>query len=179
MTKILLEGSGWAARTGGIPTSGSWTPSPVGGTTAGSASGASVEGSFVKQDDGLVQIYGFVSWTSHSGSGQLVIEGLPYSAGSRKNPVLIGFLDGYDYDATKGQIVGYTNGTRLYFSQLDDNTSPADLALDTGVVTEFHFSVTFEAGTEKLYFPDRYWQESSDTATYGYYSAYYWPGTVA
>lgn len=59
---------------------GSWTPVITGTSTAGTATYASQLGSYVKIGR-LVHVNALIDWSAHTGTGNMIISGLPFSDG--------------------------------------------------------------------------------------------------
>lgn len=71
----------WQTAPGGTVSSGSITPLVKGATTAGTTTYTVQQGGWEKRSDSdIVNFWLRVDWSAASGTGQLLIDGLPYSA---------------------------------------------------------------------------------------------------
>lgn len=70
-----------------IALKGSWTPTVQGGTIAGTPAGSfAYDCTYTRSlDENLVFVRGYISWTGHTGTGNIQIGGLPYTSNSTAN----------------------------------------------------------------------------------------------
>lgn len=109
---------------------GTWTPTLVGSTSAGTATFVSgPTGTYTKIGN---QVTCYFSWniSAHTGTGALRVNGLPFTASS---PGGIGsVMDGhYTYSATRPRLVPYTVGAVLRFYGVGDNVGYSENVLDS------------------------------------------------
>lgn len=122
--------SSWVPGATSTPSSGVWTPTLVGATTAGVGTYVSQFGSYEKIGN-LVFVRMQLIWTAHTGTGQMYIDGLPF-AQSHSNMVFSIALASMTYTNTP-LAVGSTagGGTRIYFYTQSSGAGLAVLNMDT------------------------------------------------
>lgn len=91
---------------------GVWTPTIIGGTTAGVASGGSVFGRYTKTGRD-VHIEAFISWTGHTGTGNLRIGGMPFTGAASWGTVAAAYVSGLTFT---GQVGIYCQSSATYMS---------------------------------------------------------------
>lgn len=99
---------------------GTWTPTLIGGTTAGTASYGTRNASYVKVGQ-LVQFQLYLEWSSGTGTGNLQISGLPFNTTSNATypAVSIGYLANIALTANSTPLfLCRNNSTELYNYQV-------------------------------------------------------------
>jgi hypothetical protein len=118
---------------------GTWTPTIVGLTTAGTATYSTQSGTYTKIGN-LVTLVFSVSWAGHTGTGNLSVQGLPFAVGN--------------VTGNYGGGMGYANAltitgqlfleTVISTSRLDayavNNGSASTVAMDASALFEFTLS---------------------------------------
>jgi hypothetical protein len=124
---------------------GSFTPAVAGSTTAGTATYSLASGFYTKVG-GIVRVYGRVSFTGATGSGRLLLTGLPFTHGGPDGPADNGF---WNYGIVAS---GYTVSpllpsglARIDYYQYDNiGGNVANLSIGGG--GSFTFGATYYAG---------------------------------
>ena len=96
---------------------GTFTPTVIGTTTAGTATYAYAVGNYVKVGD-AVNFQIIISWSAGTGTGNLALGGLPFTAGGSFYSVSIGRVDALALTANN-YVTGYVEGatTNIIFAQ--------------------------------------------------------------
>lgn len=116
---------------------GSFTPVVTGSTTAGAGTYTLQTGNYVKVGK-LVSFSLALVWTAHTGTGNLTITGLPFSAASNAPPCSVTASD-LTYS---GQVAAYVNGAVISMQQLSSNTAITSVPMDP-TSTELRISGQF------------------------------------
>lgn len=115
----------------------SWTPTPIGSTTAGVASGVTVRAGIITEYAGnFVEIALEVNWTGHTGAGNLRIAGLPVAAKSTANGNITASLFGHFSGLTfTGYVVPVVtnSATTIDLYQMVSGSGVSNVAMDTAV----------------------------------------------
>lgn len=91
-----------------------WVPTPVGTTSAGAASGVTGQAGTIIRNGSILSIEGTVTWTGHSGSGNLKLTGIPSSFNPASyTPTRIGQVTLSTGSFTGPVIYAYLNGTNM------------------------------------------------------------------
>jgi hypothetical protein len=111
-----------------------WTPTIIGTTTAGVGTYTTQVGLYIRLGN-LVYISGDVVWTAHTGTGNMVIGGLPFTVRNTANYFPQCSI-AYNNVTTPGGIVGSSsqfliNTTRIEPLGLRNNNTQNSFALDT------------------------------------------------
>jgi hypothetical protein len=119
---------------------GVFTPTIVGSTTAGTGTYSSQLGRYTKVGN-RVTADGTISFTGHTGTGNMVIGGMPFTGASTFGAISAGYCSNITFT---GQIVFVmaTNSTNLAIQAAVSNTSVANVQMDTGGV--FSFSMSYQ-----------------------------------
>jgi hypothetical protein len=122
---------------------GTWTPTIEGSTTAGSGTYNGNSGRYVKVGQ-LVTVIGYINCTSHSGTGDLIIAGLPYTQINESSNITVGScisdnLNWGGYDQINP--IGSSNTTQLRMFRFQDNSSWTGVAMDSSF--RLHFESTY------------------------------------
>jgi hypothetical protein len=125
---------------------GNWTPTIAGGTTAGTASYAVQTGTYTKIGD-LVHVQLFLIWSGHTGTGSMLLKGLPFTSSS----VFLNFssvsLSNWSVPVTLGNVpMGYipTNSTQAELVQMvagGASTTPVTMAAAAGFIAFASYKV--------------------------------------
>jgi hypothetical protein len=124
---------------------GSWTPTIVGGTTAGAGTYTTQVGKYTKIGNS-VTITGRVTWTAHTGTGGMRIGGLPFTSMNVANvfaSVTFGYINNVVYTAANSPL-GYvnTNSTQIILVQMPSGGGAiANVNMDTA--GDYIFSCTY------------------------------------
>ena len=119
---------------------GTWTPSLVGSTTAGTATFVSGPTGTYTKIGNQVTVYFDWNISAHTGAGALRVNGLPFTKGSA--PAVGAVMDGYySYTAGRTRLVPYIVGSVLRFYGVGDNVGYAENVLD--VAHQINGSVTY------------------------------------
>lgn len=98
---------------------GTWTPTVRGSSTVGTATYAVQQGTYVKIGK-VVYISGYVNWSSGTGSGDLLVAGLPFTVSSTDpsfEAISVSFLDGLTLPASSVMTPNASrNTTNIVFS---------------------------------------------------------------
>ena len=122
---------------------GTWSPAVEGSTTAGSGTYSGNAGRYVKVGQ-LVTVIGYINCTAHTGAGDLLITGLPYTQINDSANITVGScitdnLDWGGYDQVNP--IGSANTTRLRMFRFQDNGGWTGVALDSSF--RIHFESTY------------------------------------
>lgn len=114
---------------------GTWTPTIIGTTTAGTGTYTTQRGDYIKIGR-LVTVQFYVAWTAHTGTGNMNVSGLPFTTqniGTYFAAAAMGFVD--LISMTAGNIMtGYAapNSTTLLLKQTPTGGgASADIPIDT------------------------------------------------
>jgi hypothetical protein len=119
---------------------GSWTPSLVGSTTAGTATFVSGPTGTYTKIGNQVTVYFDWNISAHTGTGALRVNGLPFTKGS--GPAVGAVMDGnYSYTSGRTRLVPYVVGSVLRFYGVGDGVGYAENVLD--VTHQMNGSVTY------------------------------------
>lgn len=120
---------------------GTWTPVPVGTTTAGTVSYTSQAGVYTKIGR-VVTVEGYLFWNSGTGSGNLRINGLPFTSGSSQTFCAVTLASPASLTYEK-QITGYVanNGTQIILLNNRDTLSSGAVAYSAN--GELMFSASY------------------------------------
>ena len=124
---------------------GNWTPTIVGGTTAGAGTYTVQVGRYTKIGRN-VTITGRVTWTAHTGTGAMRIGGLPFTSMNVANvfaSVTFGYINNVVYTAANTPM-GYvnTNSTQILLVQMPSGGGAmANVNMDTA--GDYIFSCTY------------------------------------
>jgi len=123
---------------------GTFTPTVIGGTTAGTVSYANQQGSYVKTGK-VVTVNLAINWASHTGAGQLQISSLPFSSkagGSAAGNIL---YSGLEYTATPfNQVTPFIGSSSAYLTlwQQGNNVGYATLPIEAAGVV--YITISYE-----------------------------------
>ena len=119
---------------------GTWTPSLVGSTTAGTATFVSGPTGTYTKIGNQVTVYFDWNISAHTGTGALRVNGLPFTKGSA--PAVGAVMDGnYSYTSGRTRLVPYVVGSVLRFYGMGDGVGYAENVLD--VAHQINGSVTY------------------------------------
>ena len=120
---------------------GTWTPVAAGDSSSGSASYSIQSGDYVKIGK-MVYIRGRVGYSSGTGSGDLIINGLPYSSPSAKYAFLgLNFRDGLTISSGKTAYAFVMPSTAtVQIIEIGTGTSATDGVAYDSAVTDMSFS---------------------------------------
>lgn len=119
---------------------GTWTPTLVGSTSAGTATFVSGPTGFYTKIGNQVTVYFDWNISAHTGTGALRVNGLPFALGSGVGVGAI--MDGnYTYSAGRTRLVPYVVGSVLRFYQVGSGVGYIENALDTS--HQINGSVTY------------------------------------
>lgn len=112
---------------------GTWTPSIAGATTAGTATYSFQGGRYTKIGN-RVFVDGYISWSSHTGTGDMLISGLPFNVSSVAfySSGCIGDVNAISINASNTlTLTAVTNASQILFRQLpvgggSSSTVPVD-----------------------------------------------------
>jgi len=111
---------------------GTFTPTAVGSTSAGVGVYTGQTGVYTKIGR-FVYVYISIQWTAHTGTGNLRISGLPYTAAN--NDVVNMFANGLTYTGTHLQ--PFCVSTQIWLSQTSSNAADTYIPMDTSVQLSF------------------------------------------
>jgi hypothetical protein len=119
---------------------GTWTPTLVGSTSAGTATFVSGPTGIYTKIGNQVTVYFDWNISAHTGTGALRVNGLPFAKGAG---VAVGtIMDGnYTYSAGRTRLVPYVVGSVLRFYGVGDGVGYLENALDTS--HQINGSVTY------------------------------------
>jgi hypothetical protein len=124
---------------------GTFTPTIIGTTSAGTGTYSNQTGSYIKVGQ-LVSIYIRMDWSAHTGTGYLAFAGLPFtSAGTYNNGAALNGMAGLTVAASCYVAANVnTSSTTGYFLQIPvGGGSDSQLAMDTGAIVIF--TLTYRA----------------------------------
>jgi len=123
---------------------GTWTPTVIGTSTAGTASYSSQTGKYTKVGN-LVTIACNVTWNSATGTGAMLIAGFPFTTSNQNgiNPNGGVMMNNVDLPNGTVNITTYVenNKTSAYFYITTDNGAWAPVAMDSA--GEIYMTVTY------------------------------------
>jgi hypothetical protein len=105
---------------------GTFTPTAVGSTTAGTGTYGTRTGVYTKIGR-FVHVYISIDWSAHTGTGNLRISGLPYTA--QQNEVASMFANGLTYTGTHLQ--PFLVGTEVWLVQTSSGAADTYIPMDT------------------------------------------------
>ena len=105
---------------------GTFTPTAVGSTTAGTGTYGTRTGVYTKIGR-FVHVYISIDWSAHTGTGNLRISGLPFSA--QQNEVANMFANGLTYTGTHLQ--PFLVGTEVWLVQTSSGAADTYIPMDT------------------------------------------------
>ena len=125
---------------------GTWVPTIEGQTTAGTGTYSKQKGIYTRTGN-LVACMGRVHLSAHTGTGNMVIAGLPFTQNNFQESVVqesVGAVMTTDLAYTKQQILLLgTNNTRVIrFYEFGPSTSASPVPMDTDFHTFFQFTYT-------------------------------------
>jgi hypothetical protein len=112
---------------------GTWTPVIVGSSASGVGTYGSQVGRYTRVGR-TVNFTGYVTWTAHTGTGNMFISGLPFSSESTSNVFFqfSPFSSNLAYTANNQlQLLLFNGGTTLNFYQVNGGAAAAQVAIDT------------------------------------------------
>ena len=115
---------------------GTFTPTAVGSTSAGTGTYTDQTGVYTKVGR-FVYVFIAIQWTAHTGTGNLRISGLPYSAG--KNDVVSMFANGLTYTGTHLQ--PFCVNTQIWLNQTSSGAGDSYIPMD--VSCQLFFSAVY------------------------------------
>ena len=115
---------------------GTFTPSAVGSTTAGTGTYSTRTGVYTKIGR-FVHVSIAIDWSAHTGTGNLRISGLPFSA--IQNEVANMFVNGLTYTGTHLQ--PFLVGTEIWLNQTSSGASDSYVPMDTSC--QLFFTVVY------------------------------------
>ena len=115
---------------------GTFTPTAAGSSSAGVGTYTNQTGVYTRIGR-IVHVYITISWTAHTGTGNLKITGLPFSASG--NQVASMFANGLTYTGTHLQ--PFTSGTEILLSQTSSGASDSYIPIDTSC--QLFFTVAY------------------------------------
>ena len=120
---------------------GTWIPVIEGTTTAGTGTYTSQGGSYTRIGD-LVTCLGYTDITAHTGSGNILITGLPFTHGTGSIIEAVGTVMSSNLTYTKEQLVllGNKNSKRIRFYQFGPSTNWTPVPMDTSFSVFFQFT---------------------------------------
>ena len=119
---------------------GTWTPTLVGSTSAGTATFATGPNGTYTKIGNQVTVYFDWNISAHTGTGALRVNGLPFAAGSIT--AIGAIMDGnYTYSAGRTKLVAYPTGSVLRIYQIGSGVGYIENVLDTS--HQINGSVTY------------------------------------
>ena len=119
---------------------GTWTPVAAGNSSSGTASYSIQAGAYTKIGN-MVYIMGRLGWSGHTGSGSLIVNGLPFS--SNNQYAFLGFSFRDDLTITAGKTayvyVSPSTATAVFVEIGTGTSATSGVAMDTAV-TDVSFS---------------------------------------
>lgn len=124
---------------------GTWTPRIEGATTAGTGTYGTQRGTYIKIGR-LVYINCLITWTAHTGTGALLVAGLPFAA-TNNDSVMSFDISGLTYTAG-ATVCGLVNGSTLTIivREMNPGVSVSSIAIDT-VVAGFRVAGCYAASS--------------------------------
>lgn len=123
---------------------GVWTPVIAGATTTGVGTYTAQEGTYTKIGN-LVTLSARMGWSTHSGTGYMVVTGIPYTVRGVAGDYFYGLCEWSGLAAISGTpaIALYANGTSAVLIGLSTTTGiSSTVAMDTAV-SLLYFSITY------------------------------------
>lgn len=114
---------------------GTWTPVVIGSTLAGTGTYTSQIGTYVKVGK-LVFISCTIVWTAHTGTGNMLVTGIPFTAASTKVSGLI-ISSSLTIPASSFAMIEIQGSQILILSQVVGASGAAQLAMDTAATIGF------------------------------------------
>jgi hypothetical protein len=108
---------------------GTWTPTIVGTTTAGTGTYTAQTGEYTRIGN-IVHIYCALTWTAHTGTGNMHIAGLPIAA-KRSAPACAVRFSNTTYTGTSAYIATLASSTELQIAQYSSAAAASDMPIDT------------------------------------------------
>jgi len=140
---LYLSGGVVFGSTGGLVTSktlddyeeGTWTPVAAGDSSSGTASYSIQSGTYTKIGN-MVYIMGRLGWSGHTGSGNLIVNGLPFSSNNQYAFLGFSFRDFLTITAGKTAYADVLpNAATVAFREIGTGTSASSrVAMDTAVI---------------------------------------------
>jgi hypothetical protein len=124
---------------------GTWTPTIV-GSTSGSITGFTVNAADYTKIDDVVHAYCFltgINMTSSTISGNYVIGGLPITASSNKQLVVVTYCNMFNFDETDITISGYAAGNTIVLRKGSSTTAVSDGDESSNVNTSIMVGITY------------------------------------
>ena len=111
---------------------GTWTPVVAGGSTAGTGTYTLQEGTYTKIGNMVVANCG-VTWTAHTGTGDLTITGLPFTASSANTQAGSVFANEFNAGTLATQVFAFPSGSSntILFRGFVNNATRTVPAIDT------------------------------------------------
>ena len=118
---------------------GTWVPIVAGSTNVGTCTYLQQEGNYTKTGN-LVTCNGYINLTAHTGTGDMVITGLPFTQNSFRET--LGTIMSYNLVYTKNQLalLGSKNSKQVRFYQFGPSTTWASVPVDTDFHSFFNFT---------------------------------------
>jgi hypothetical protein len=104
---------------------GTWTPVIFGGTTAGTGTYSTQSGTYTKIGN-AVTLYFSVNWSGHTGTGEMRISGLPFSASASNNATAAMYANNL---TITGQAYAVVVGSQIFVFSVN-NGAGAQLVMD-------------------------------------------------
>ena len=118
---------------------GTWVPSIEGQTTSGTGTYGQREGNYTKTGN-LVTCTGYMVLTAHTGTGNMVLAGLPFTQNGFRES--LGTVMSYSLVYTKDQLalLGTRNSKHVRFYQFGPSTTWSPVSIDTDFHSFFHLT---------------------------------------
>lgn len=122
---------------------GTWTPTALGSGTAGTGTYTIQSGAYTKVGR-LITVWGRIGYSSHTGTGNILIGNFPFTTSANYFAGSVGFRDGFTMPALT-QMLLQTNisATTMYPLSILGGTSNASTITIPASISDFLFSVTY------------------------------------
>ena len=119
----------------------SWTPTIIGGTTPGVGT-YTIQTGFYHKIGNIVFATGSVTWTAHSGTGNLYLGNLPFKIRNQTNydPECIIRTDNVPWPAGTGVLFGEFQPNQTYVQIVEDRSNAPELFLQMNATGTVHFT---------------------------------------
>jgi len=110
---------------------GTWTPVIAGQTTTGTGTYTDQDGLYTKVGN-LVTVTCYLNWTAHTGTGLMLITGLPFTASSLVAiyPAVV-YASGINAGTSATQLLAYATSSNIAFRGFVNNATRADTLVNT------------------------------------------------
>jgi hypothetical protein len=106
---------------------GSWTPVVSGSTSAGSGTYTQQFGAYTKIGN-MVYWRMFVAWTAHTGTGNTLLSGLPFTSNTTRATPAVGWFSGFTFTENPFLYVN-NNSTSIDAIQMNSGTNASAIAI--------------------------------------------------